>query len=108
MFFALEDHLDADTFEQLDAAAWSTGMARVEPAAGHRSTDVILVILTNHLDEDAMQRIRSRKHYQSYRFGLRGWSNYRLIAMEIPTGREAHNRLGRDLPRLLSNVRQSD
>ena len=108
VFFALEDQLDADRFEQLDAAAWSTGMARVEPAAGHRSTDVILVILTNHLDEDAMQRIRSRKHYQSYRFGLRGWSNYRLIAMEIPTGREAHNRLGRDLPRLLSNVRQSD
>ena len=108
VFFALEDQLDADRFEQLDAAAWSTGMARVEPAAGHRSTDVILVILTNHLDEDAMQRIRSRKHYQSYRFGLHGWSNYRLIAMEIPTGREAHNRLGRDLPRLLSNVRQSD
>ena len=60
------------------------------------------------LNEDAVQRIRTRKHYQSYRFGLRGWSNYRLIAMEIPTGREAHNRLGRDLPRLLSNVRQSD
>ena len=107
-YFLMKAARIAESFEQLDAAAWSTGMARVEPAAGHRSTDVILVILTNHLDEDAMQRIRSRKHYQSYRFGLRGWSNYRLIAMEIPTGREAHNRLGRDLPRLLSNVRQSD
>ncbi len=104
VFFALEDHLDVEAFERLDAAAWKTGTDRVVPHEGHKSTDVILVILTNHLDEDSAALIRSRKHYQSYRFGFRGWSHYRLIAMEIPTGKEAHNRQGRELPRLLSNL----
>ena len=104
VFFARDDHLNAGRFEELDAAAWKTGMARVKPEAGHKSTDVILVILTNKLDEDCASLIRTRKHYQSYRFGLRGWSHYRVIAMEVPTGKEAHNRLGRELPRLLCNI----
>ena len=108
VFFALEDHLDADTFERLDETAWRVGMSRVNPAAGHRSSDVILVILTNQMDDEAAQRIRSRRHYQSYRFGLRGWSNYRLVALEIPTGRAAHNRLGSDLKNLLGNIDATD
>ena len=104
VFFALAEHLDVEAFELLDEAAWKTGMARVKPEAGHKSTDVILVILTNKLDEDCAELIRARKHYQSYFWGLHGWSHYRLIAMEIPTGKEAHNRQGRELPRLLSNI----
>ncbi len=104
VFFALEENLDADTFERLDKAAWETGMSRTVPGPGHKQTDVALVILTNRISPDCIRLIRSRSHSRSYRFGLRGWSNYRLVVIEAEAGRAVHNRLGADLAKLLGNI----
>lgn len=97
VFFATVERLDAATFTALDEAAWSTGLSRVQPEWGHRGADVGLVILTNHLEPDAADRIRVVNRSRGYFFSLKGWTNYRLIAMEVSTGRFASNRLGRQL-----------
>ena len=107
VFFATVEALDADAFAELDEAAWRTGLSRVQPEWGHRGADVALVILTNRLEPAAVERIRRASRSKGYFFSLKGWSNYRLIAYELPTGATACNRLGRQMVETLRNILQS-
>ena len=104
VFFAAEESVDADRLAVLDETAWSRGMERVKPHKDHRNSDVTLVILAEHIAPEAMAAIKKLRHYQSYRFGFQGWSNYRVIALETSSGNLACNRLGRDLKKLFRNI----
>ena len=104
VFFALSEDLDLSAAQALDETAWNRGMARVKPHKDHRNSDVTLVILAEHIAPEAMAAVKKLRHYQSYRFGFQGWSNYRVIALETSSGSLACNRLGRDLKKLLRNI----
>ena len=104
VFFATAESMDLADVTVLDETAWERGLARVKPYSCHRNSDVTLVILAERIDPDAMAAIRKFKHYKSYRFGLHGWSNYRVIALETSSGTMAHNRLGQSLKKLLRNI----
>lgn len=104
VYFATESELDRARLDELDRAAWERGIAQVVPGPDHRSSDVTLVILADRIHPEAFQEIRSRKHYKSYQFRLQGWSSYRLIALELSTGKLAYNRLGESLKKLVSNI----
>ena len=104
VFFALEDSLTPERVTQLCEQAWQEGTGRMHIASGHRNSDVTVIILTDRMDEETKKHIRAVKRRVQYRFGLWGWSDLKLIAYEISTGTHAHNRRGRDLPKLLSNI----
>lgn len=107
VYFAVRETLDAAEARALDEAAWTDGLSRATPEWGHRGCDIALIILTNRLEPEAAAHIRAASRSKSYAFSLKGWSNYRLIAMELPTGATAHNRLGRQLEETLRNILQS-
>lgn len=104
VFFATADRLDVPDVERLDAAAWETGMSRVNPHAYHRSTDVVLVLLADTVTPEAMALVKRLRRYKSYRFTLNGWSHYRVIALEISSGKLVCNRLGQPLRKLFRNI----
>lgn len=104
IFFATEGHLTCARLEELDQKAWSECMERVRPGEGHKNTDGALIILAEKIEEEAFHRIKKIKHYKSYCFSIHGWSNYRLIAIELSSGRVVHNRLGQSLKKLISNI----
>ena len=104
IYFYTADSITADEVEELDKCAWERGIGHVEPSYHHRNTDVALIIIADKIDEEAKKRIRTIKHSQSYKFGLNGYSNYRLIALELSTGQVAHNRQGQTLKKLVSNI----
>lgn len=104
VFFAVEQELDGARLRQLDEAAWGRGMERVRPYSAHKNTDVALVVLAERITPEAEAAVRRLKRSKSYRFGLHGWSNYRVIALEVPSGRLAWNRMGRSLRKLLRNI----
>ena len=104
VFFAAEESMDLAGVNALDETAWSRGMARVKPHKDHRNSDVTLVILAEHIAPEAMAAIKKLKHYQSYRFGFQGWSNYRVIALETSSGSLTCNRLGQSLKKLFRNI----
>ncbi|MCI9487514.1 MAG: hypothetical protein HFI64_11265 [Lachnospiraceae bacterium] len=104
VYFATADRLDAAGFSVFDTAAWEKGLARVKPHANHRNTDIVLVILADHIEEAVFSVIPKTKHYKSYRLGFQGWSHYRLIAVELSSGRVAANRQGQSLRKLVSNI----
>ncbi len=103
VFFAGSGLLDEAELERLDERAWQEGMSRVEVKANHRNSDVVLVILAERFAEDIGKTIKRKRHYKSYRFGLLGWSSYRLIAYELSTGKICYNRMGSDLKKLFAN-----
>ena len=107
VFIATGESMTLEDVRALDEKAWETGMARVRPRDGHRSTDVVLIILAEHLAPEAMEYIRKLKRSRSYRFTLHGWSNYQAIALETSTGNLSANRRGRDLRKLFRNIKSS-
>ncbi|MDE5909412.1 MAG: hypothetical protein K2H52_11815 [Lachnospiraceae bacterium] len=104
VYFAAVECLDQETLLELDHSAWARGMEKVRPHGSHRNTDVALIIVADTITEEAFAQVSKLRHYQSYRFGFHGWSNYRLVAIEQSSGRAAYNRLGRSFKKLVCNT----
>lgn len=105
VFFAVSQHLTLEEARKLDEAAWQTGMERTEVGEHHRSSDVHLIILADTVDDDAAQFLKKLRRYQSYRHGLRGWSHFRVVALEVSSGRLVFNRMGQILKKLFGNIK---
>lgn len=104
VFFAKEERLTADRLRQLSDAAWTTGTGRVRPYASHQSSDVLLEIVAEVIDPEAMALIPKLRRYQSYRYTLHGWSHFRLFALETSSGRMAWNPQGRRLKQIFQSI----
>ena len=105
VFFVTADEINLTEVQSLDETAWMEGLSRVVPHVNHRSSDITLIILAEHISADAAEYIKRVKRYKSYRHTLQGWSNYSLVAMETSTGGFFSNRRGRNLKKLFSNIK---
>ncbi len=104
VFFATADSLNAEQALSLAEAAWEEGQSRIRPGPTHRNTDVVLVVLTERLSDEAARAFKSFRRVKNYRFTFHGWSTLRLVAIETSSGRMAFNRLGRGLKKLFGNI----
>lgn len=104
VFFATPDSLNNANFLELDNKAWETGLSRVNPTEGHKNSDVTLIILTNSIDEETTKLIKKSKHSKNYMFGLRGWSNYSVIALRLSDGKLFYNRFGSNYKKIVGKV----
>lgn len=104
VFFASVEDLTPEVFKTLDEAAWETGMSRVDPKPNHRSSDVSLIILADHIDDECRKLIRKTSRSKSYMFGFRGYSQYRLIAYDPSRGLVVRNRMGESLEKTICKI----
>ena len=104
VFFAKVPYLSAYEFERLEKAAWEEGLSRVEPHGEHKNTDIVLYILTERMESGVAERIRKHRRYKSYKFGLHGFSHFKLIVYDLSDGTIAHNRMGEDRKKVISNT----
>lgn len=104
VFFYAAENLNADELAKIESKSWETGLSRVVPHFGHRNTDVTLVIACDRIDDDAFRRIRKISHSKSYMLTFKGWSNFRVIALETSSKKIAYNRLGKDLKKTIEAV----
>ena len=104
VFFVTADRLDAPDVAALDEAAWREGLARTKPHSYHRSTDTILILIADEITAEAKRQIKKLRHYKSYRWSFQGWSQYRVIALELSSGSLTYNRLGQNLEKLFRNI----
>ena len=104
IYFHTADTLSAEELKNLDECAWERGLADVKPDSKHHSTNVALIIIADKIEEEAFRLVKKLSHSRSYKFGLHGYSNYRLVAWELSTGKITHNRQGQDLKKLLGNI----
>ena len=101
VFFAEVPLLTQEKVLELDSRAWEEGLSRVKPYSGHRNSDVTLIIVADKIEEKVFKQIKKIKHSKSYYLSFWGWSNYRLMAYEVSTGKAVTNRLGSDLKKLI-------
>ncbi|MBO4678041.1 MAG: hypothetical protein J5626_00065 [Lachnospiraceae bacterium] len=103
VFFKTEERLTSSNLSDYEKIAWETGLSRVVPGPGHRNSDVTLVIIADHIDEDAFKLVKNIKHSKSYKFTFHGWSNFKLIAIDLSNGRLTYNRHGQTLKKVINN-----
>lgn len=107
VYFAAEDALTADAAAERIEKAWALSRDRINPDKNHRNSDVTVIFLADTLDDGARSAVRHTVRSVGYHHGLHGWSNLRLGAIELSTGRVTTNRHGRDLEKLLRNISNS-
>ncbi|MCR5764063.1 MAG: hypothetical protein K6G00_11850 [Treponema sp.] len=105
VFFAEEPLLTEEKALELDSRAWEAGLSRIKPYSGHRNSDVSLIIIADKIEEKVFRQIKRIRHSKSYYLSLWGWSNFRLMAYEVSTGRAVSNRLGTDLKKLVRSYK---
>ena len=101
VFFAEVPLLTQEKVLELDFRAWEEGLSRIKPYLGHRNSDVTLIIVADKIEEKVFKQIKKIKHTKSYYLSFWGWSNYRLMAYEVSSGKAVTNRLGSDLKKLI-------
>ena len=101
IYFALEQELTPERVEELCGLAWEDGLKKADPKPNHRNSDVIPFIVCRHMTPEAERRARAVKKSVSYRFGLWGWSNFKLAVLEAGSGKTAANRHGKPLLSLI-------
>lgn len=104
VYIAAEDRISADTLSQRIETAWDHAMPQIHPTENHRNSDVTVIFLATSLEDAARKRLRRTVRSQGYKHGLQGWSNLRLGAIELSSGRVTCNRHGRALKKLLRNI----
>ena len=104
VFFASEEVLSSERLSELESAAWQSGLSRVHPYYGHKNSDITLVIISQKIDTDTFKKIKKLNHYKSYSFGIKGWSRFRVIALEISSKKVVCNRFTTDLKKVFSTI----
>lgn len=104
VYFYITEELNEEEFAKIDAAAWNDGLLKANPKENHRNSDVVLYIIADMISPEAKKLIKKVRHFKNYQFGLHGFSNYRLVTIEVSSGRKITNYQGKPLLRLLSDI----
>jgi len=103
VYFKSVERLTEEKLTELDKTAWERGLSKVNPGPGHRNSDVSLIIIADKIDENAFKLVKKLKHSKSYLFTFHGWSNYKLIAIDLSDNRMTFNRQGHMLKKIINN-----
>lgn len=101
VYLSKQETLTPETVLELSKTAWERGIAKVHPGEGHKNSDVSLYFICDSIPQEAVQQIKKTKYSKSYMFTFYGWSNFRLVAVDLSTGSCYSNRLGSDLKKNL-------
>ena len=104
VFFYVSENLDMEKLLEIEEIAWREGLSGFVPYFGHRNTDVTLVVVSDRIEGDAFDAVRKIKHSKSYMMTLKGWSDFRLVALEASTMRVTYNRLGKSLKKTVEAI----
>lgn len=104
VYFYAGSEPDAEAVKSLIETAWDEAIAKVTPGKNHRNSDVTFLLLADTLPKETQKVIKHTNRSKGYAHGFQGWSNLKLGAFELSTGKPATNRHGADLKKLLSNI----
>lgn len=104
VYFAQENTLDKNTIHNLSNIAWDFGTKNIKPHLNHKSSDVVLFVITDKICEEAQDYIKKINLSKSYKFGFWGYSHYKLVVIELSTQRIFCNRRGKVFKKTVKNV----
>lgn len=104
VFLTEEEHLTEERLRELDEIAWNEGFSRIHPHSEHRNSDVTLVVISDNVESTVRSCAKKLRHYKSYKLGLWGWSNYRVIILDEARRELTYNRQGESLKSLFQQI----
>ncbi|MCR5503924.1 MAG: hypothetical protein K6F53_13050 [Lachnospiraceae bacterium] len=104
VYFAKREDLSLEELKKLDETAWERGMEKVEPNPDHKSSDVILIVITDRIRDEIRKNVRNFRHSKSYKLGLWGFSRYMLCVIESSTGDAVYNGQGTNLKKTIRQI----
>lgn len=99
-FYDAQEVFSIEKVKELANLAWKEGLSKVKPAYGHRNTDITLIIICPVLADEAKKTARKINFYKSYKFGIYGWSRFRLCIYEETSRKCFANRFADDIKKL--------
>jgi len=103
-FFYSVPHLDKAVYEACLAQTRELGEPLVNPVKGHMSTYLVMVILCDTADADALEALKSCRIQKSFQFSLRGWMEIHTAAIEVGKASVTANSLGYNTAKFLKNI----
>lgn len=104
VYFKLENDLSLEHLINLADEAWKCGCAKIVPYYGHKNSDVTLIVIADSLCDDVKKNVRKIKHSVSYKLGLYGWSNFKIVIKDLSTGLVYCNRLGSEVKKMIQKI----
>ena len=104
VYFYSGETVDEEKLNELKETAWNDGISKVVPDTTHRNTDVTLYILCDSIPDEVKKAVKKSRYYKSYAFGFKGWSNFRLVAIECNSGSAVYNGQAKQLKELVGNI----
>lgn len=104
VYFFTSDDIDESNFARIKKIAWEDGISKVVPDTTHRNSDVTLIIICENIPKEIRKTLKKSREYKSYALGFKGWSNFRLVAIECSSGDVILNSQGQQLKKLVGNI----
>ena len=97
VYFSLVDRLDVRLLSTLYENARNAGLKQIKPHNEHMYSHVSLVILADHIDEEAKKALRRLRFRKTFRLSLHGWMEFRIAAICFSTGEIISNPAGKNV-----------
>lgn len=101
-YFYLTDFLEPEEIAEINELAWNNGLSRMEIKEHHRNSDVIVCVIADRIPEETRKAIRKARYFKNYRHGLLGFSQFKLAAFELESGKTFTNYQGKPLKKLFA------
>lgn len=107
--FEVNEHCFIKTFETIDLCMAielgeyfkSLTQSLVKPHKEHKSTNITGVLVSESaINNDIKQYIKKFKYSKYYKFYFRGWSDVRLIAVDLTSGTVISNKKGKEVEKI--------
>ena len=105
LFFESVARLTVDELQELVDYMKERGIKKVNPVPNHMSSNLSLVIVADEIDDEAEQLLRKTRYRKNFAWGIRGWSDLRIGAVDLARGVVLTNPAGKEMkPVLESNA----
>lgn len=104
-FVAVRGHLNAEAFDKLRESVLAEGLRRVKPHSEHMYSYVTLVVIADSADAEAASAAAKTRFRKRYRLLFHGWMEFRIAVLDCSTGAIHCNRAGKDVQKLLEQLR---
>lgn len=94
IYFAAEENLSFEKLSELAKTAWEDGLKSVVPYYGHRNSDVSVIVFTDNADAEVLKNCRKVRYSKTYKFMLHGWSNFKLVVVDLKSKKTVSNNQG--------------
>jgi len=103
-FFFSVPRLTKAIYDECLAKTLELGMPLVEPKSGHRSTYIVMVVICDAADDDALRELKKCRISKSFQFSLKGWMEVHTAAVEVGKAEITANRAAYNTAKFLENV----